>query len=114
LFYLPEAHTDFIFSVIGEELGLVGVMFVISLFAVFCYRGLRIALNAPDLFGRYIALGCTALISLQAILNMAVVMGLLPTKGLALPFISYGGSSLVVSLLVVGLLLNVSSYRSAD
>ncbi len=111
LFYLPEAHTDFIFSVIGEELGLIGIMFVIALFAFFCYRGLRIALAAPDLFGRYLAVGCTLLIGLEAVLNMGVVMGLLPTKGLALPFISYGGSSLVISLVAVGILLNVSTYR---
>lgn len=111
LFYLPEAHTDFIFSVVGEELGLVGIIFVTALFAFFCYRGLRIALLAPDLFGRYLAAGCTLLIGLEAVLNMGVVMGLLPTKGLALPFISYGGSSLAVSLLAVGILLNVSTYR---
>lgn len=114
LFYLPEAHTDFIFSVFGEELGLIGVIFVIILFALFCYRGLRIALNAPDLFGRYLATGCTLLICLSAIFNMGVVMGLLPTKGMTLPFISYGGSSLTVLLMVVGILLNVSSYRSVD
>lgn len=111
LFYLPEAHTDFIFSVLGEELGLIGVLAVIGLFGFFCYRGLRIALNAPDSFGRYLAVGCTLLISLGAVLNMGVVMGVLPTKGLPLPFISYGGSSLTVSLLAVGILLNISSYR---
>lgn len=114
LFYLPEAHTDFIFSVVGEELGLVGVLFVIGLFGFFCYRGLRIALRAPDAFGRYLAIGCTVLISLEAVLNMGVVLGMLPTKGLPLPFISYGGSSLTVSLLAVGLLLNVSSYRRLE
>ncbi len=114
LFYLPEAHTDFIFSVVGEELGLIGGLVVIGFFAFFCYRGLRIALSAPDLFGRYLAIGCTMLIGLEAILNMGVVMGLLPTKGLTLPFISYGGSSLVTSLIAVGVLLNVSTYRSVD
>jgi cell division protein FtsW len=114
LFYLPEAHTDFIFSVLGEELGLVGVMAVIGLFGFFCYRGFRIALQAPDAFGRYLAVGCTLLIVLEAVLNMGVVMGLLPTKGLPLPFISYGGSSLTVSLLAVGILLNVSSYRKVE
>lgn len=114
LFYLPEAHTDFIFSVLGEELGLVGVIFVITLFALFCYRGLRIALHAPDLFGRYLATGLTLLICLSAMFNMAIVMGLLPTKGMTLPFISYGGSSLTVFLIVVGILLNISSYRSVD
>ncbi len=114
LFYLPEAHTDFIFSVIGEELGLVGILLVIALFCFLCYRGLRIALRAPDMFGRYLALGCTLLIGLEAALNMGVVMGILPTKGLALPFISYGGSSLVVSLVAVGILLNVSTYRRVE
>lgn len=114
LFYLPEAHTDFIFSVIGEELGLVGAIFTISLFCFLCYRGLKIALEAPDLFGRYLALGCTLLIGLAAMLNMGVVMGMLPTKGLALPFISYGGTSLVVSLLAVGILLNVSTYKQVQ
>lgn len=114
LFYLPEAHTDFIFSVLGEELGLLGVLAVIGLFGFFCYRGLKIALHAPDAFGRYLAVGCTFLISLEAVLNMGVVMGILPTKGLPLPFISYGGSSLTISLLTVGILLNVSSYNSVQ
>jgi len=111
LFYLPEAHTDFIFSVIGEELGILGISVVIALFCFFCYRGLKISLNAPDLFGRYIAVGCTLLIGMEALLNMGVVMGLLPTKGLTLPFVSYGGSSLVVSLAAVGILLNISTYK---
>jgi len=114
LFYLPEAHTDFILSVVGEELGLAGVMLVIVLFGFFCYRSLRIALEAPDLFGRYLGVGCTLLIGLEAILNMGVVTGLLPTKGLTLPFISYGGSSLVMSLLAVGILLNISTYRRVE
>lgn len=111
LFYLPEAHTDFIFSVIGEELGILGISVVIGFFCFFCYRGLKISLNAPDLFGRYIAVGCTLLIGMEALLNMGVVMGLLPTKGLTLPFVSYGGSSLVVSLAAVGILLNISTYK---
>jgi len=114
LFYLPEAHTDFIFSVLGEELGLVGVIFVIGLFALFCYRGLSIALHAPDLYGRYVAIGFTLLICMSAVFNIGVVMGVLPTKGMTLPFISYGGSSLVVSLFIVGILLNVSSYQRVD
>ncbi|MBX7148859.1 putative lipid II flippase FtsW [bacterium] len=109
LFYLPEAHTDFIFSVIGEELGLLGVLLVITLFTVFIFRGLLITLKTKDLFGMYLAFGITALIGVQAFFNMAVVMGLLPTKGLALPFISYGGSSLMVSLMAVGILLNIST-----
>ncbi|MFH1874277.1 MAG: putative lipid II flippase FtsW [Pseudomonadota bacterium] len=114
LFYLPEAHTDFIFSVIGEEMGLIGVIAVIVLFALFCYRGLHIALQAPDMFGRYLATGGTLLICLSAVFNMGVVMGLLPTKGMVLPFISYGGSSLVVLLVVVGILLNISSYKRVE
>ena len=114
LFYLPEAHTDFIFSVVGEELGLMGVAFVIALFSFFCYRGFKIALKAPDLFGRYLGVGCTLLIGLEALFNMGVVMGLLPTKGLTLPFISYGGSSLIISLFAVGVLLNISTYKRVD
>lgn len=111
LFYLPAAHTDFIFSVLGEELGLIGVMVVISAFAFLVWRGLRAAILAPDHFGRYLAFGITILIGIQAILNFCVAMGLLPTKGLVLPFISYGGSALVAMLMAVGILLNVSSYR---
>ena len=114
LFYLPDAHTDFIFSVVGEELGLLGVFFIMGLFLFFCYRGFRISLQAPDLFGRYIALGITGLIGIQALLNMGVVMGLLPTKGLVLPFLSYGGSSVVMFLIAVGILLNISSYRRSE
>ncbi len=111
LFYLPEAHTDFIFAVIGEELGFIGVACVIGLFAFFCYRGFRIALRTEDLFGRYLAFGITTLIGLQTVCNMGVVMGLLPTKGLVLPFVSYGGSSLVATLFAVGVLLNVSTHK---
>jgi len=107
LFYLPEAHTDFIFSVIGEELGLIGVGAVILLYAVFFISGLRVALRAKDLFGTYLALGLTLMITLQAMINMAVVMGILPSKGLPLPLISYGGTSLIVSLAAVGIILNV-------
>lgn len=114
LFYLPEAHTDFIFSVIGEELGLVGVIAVVSLYCLICYRGLKVAVEAPDLFGKYVAVGCTILLGLEAIMNMCVVMGLLPTKGLTLPFVSYGGSSLVMSLVAVGMLLNISTYKRVD
>jgi cell division protein FtsW len=109
LFFLPEAHTDFIFSVVGEEAGFIGVLTIAVLFLVLVWLGLRIAWMAPDEFGRYLAFGLTLLLGLEAFTNMAVVMSLLPTKGLALPFLSYGGSSLVISLLAVGILLNISS-----
>lgn len=107
LFYLPEAHTDFILSVIGEELGLVGVGLVIAFYIVFLVSGIKITLKAKDLFGAYLALGLTVMVSMQAAVNMAVVMGLLPPKGLTLPFISYGGSSLVINMIAVGILLNI-------
>jgi cell division protein FtsW len=109
LFYLPEAHTDFIFSVIGEELGLLGVTVVIGLFVFLTWRGFRACFRAADLFGSYLALGVTLLIAVQALLNMGVVMGLLPTKGATLPFVSYGGTSLMINLMAVGILLNISS-----
>ena len=109
LFYLPEAHTDFILSVIGEELGFVGVVIIIGMFFLLVQRAMRIAVAAPDTFGRFLALGIAVLFGIQASVNMGVVTGLLPTKGLALPFISYGGSSLVISLFAVGILLNISS-----
>ncbi|MGD9124016.1 MAG: putative lipid II flippase FtsW [Desulfarculaceae bacterium] len=112
LFYLPEPHTDFIFSVLGEELGLWGVYLVLILFFVLIWRGLRTALDARDLFGTYLALGATLIIGLQAFVNAAVVMGLAPTKGLTLPFISYGGSSLVTNFACVGLLLSVASHQA--
>ena len=109
LFYLPEAHTDFILAVIGEELGYVGVLVVVGLFAVLVERSVGIALNARDSFGRSVALGISVLLGVEASINMGVVTGLLPTKGLALPFVSYGGSSLLVTLFAVGILLNISS-----
>lgn len=109
LFYLPEAHTDFIFSVIGEELGLIGVLVVAALFLMLVLCGIRIALQCQEPFGRNLAFGLSFLIGLEAFVNLAVCMGLLPTKGLALPFISYGGTSLVVSLVAVGILLNISN-----
>ena len=108
-FFLPEVHTDFIFSVIGEELGLLGVTMVIGLFVFLILRGFRACFRAPDLFGSYLALGLTLLIAVQALLNMGVVMGLLPTKGATLPFVSYGGTSLMINLMAVGILLNISS-----
>lgn len=109
LFYLPEAHTDFIFSVIGEELGLFGTLSVLSLFLIWLYRVFRISWKQSDLFASYLSLGIGLMIGFQALFNMAVVMGLVPTKGLPLPFVSYGGSSLVISLFCVGVLLNISS-----
>ena len=108
LFFLPQAHTDFIFSIIGEELGFIGVLLVIIGFVVLLVRSLRVSLRAPDLFGCYLVFGCVVLIALQAGMNMAVAVGLFPTKGLTLPFISYGGTSLITSLTAVGVILNVS------
>ena len=110
LFFLPEAHTDFIFSVIGEELGFIGVIVIAAMFMLLILRGLRTALNAPDEFSCYLAFGITLLIGMQAFVNMAVVLGMVPTKGLALPFLSYGGTSLVTTLAAIGLLLNVSRH----
>lgn len=112
LFYLPEPHTDFIFSIIGEELGFIGVILLIILFLFLAYCGIRICLRAPDLFGTYLALGITSLVILHAVINLGVVMGLLPTKGSTLPFISYGGTSLLVNFIGVGILLNISSQLS--
>lgn len=108
LFFLPEAHTDFIFSIIGEELGFIGALLVIVAFVFFLTRGLRVAMKTTDLFGCYLVFGFTTLIALQAGVNMAVAVGLLPIKGLTLPFISYGGTSLVSSLAAIGVVLNVS------
>jgi len=111
LFYLPEAHTDFIFSIIGEELGLLGTLSVIALFVIFIWLGFRIAYSARDLFGQFLAFGLVTMLALQAIINMAAVTGLMPTKGLPLPFISYGGTSLVYSMASVGILLNIAKHR---
>ena len=108
LFYLPDAHTDFIFAVLGEELGLVGCLSFLVLFLIFLVIGVRIALRAPDRFGMLLAAGLTFLTGFQMILNVGIVMGLLPTKGMALPFISYGGSALLVNLMVVGLLISIA------
>jgi cell division protein FtsW len=112
LFYLPEAHTDFVFSVLGEELGLVGVLAVIGLYVAFVLRGFKVARGAADLFGCLLGLGITSWLGLQTGINIAVVTGLLPTKGLVLPFLSYGGTSLMVAMMAVGILLNISSARS--
>jgi cell division protein FtsW len=112
LFYLPEAHTDFIFAVVGEELGLIGTCALLCLFSIFFWRGLRTSMRAPDPFGFYLALGITTMVCVQAFINMSMVLGLLPTKGIPLPFLSYGGSSFVVMLAAVGILLNVSQQSS--
>lgn len=106
--YLPEAHTDFILPIIGEELGLAATLLVLILFMIIFICGMRIAARASDDFGRFTALGCTLMITFQAMINLAVVTGCMPTKGLALPFISYGGSSLLVSAAMIGLLINVA------
>jgi cell division protein FtsW len=113
LFYLPEAHTDFIYAVICEELGFIGAAFVIALFGVYGWRGVRAAFNAPDGFGRMLALGVTAMVLFQSLINFAVVLGLMPTKGIPLPFVSYGGSSLLVMLLATGVLLNISQQSTS-
>jgi cell division protein FtsW len=108
LFYLPEPHTDFIFAVTAEEFGLLGSLAVVVLFGVFCYRGIRTALLSRDSFGRYLATGITSMVVIQALFNISVVIALLPTKGIPLPFISYGGSSLFMTLAAVGVLLNIT------
>ncbi len=113
LYFLPEAHTDFVLALVGEELGLIGTATVTLLFAFFVWRGVQIAARARVPFGRYLGMGITLLIGGQALVNAAVVTGLLPTKGLTLPFVSYGGSSLVVSLIGVGILLSISRDRHA-
>jgi cell division protein FtsW len=112
LFYLPEAHTDFIFAVVGEELGMIGTCALLCLFTIFFWRGLRTSMRAPDPFGFYLALGITTMVCVQAFINMSMVLSLLPTKGIPLPFLSYGGSSFVVMLAAVGILLNVSQQSS--
>jgi cell division protein FtsW len=109
LFYLPDAHTDFILSIFSEEMGFLGFLLVLALFTLLVVRGLRLSLKAPDTFGSYLALGLTLVIGLPAAINMGVVSGILPTKGLSLPFLSYGGSSLIASMMAVGILLNISS-----
>jgi cell division protein FtsW len=108
LFYLPEPHTDFIFAVTAEELGLLGAMFVVTLFAIFLWRGMRVSWRTEDTFGRYLAVGITSMVVLQAFINISVVLGMMPTKGIPLPLVSYGGSSLFVTLACVGVLLNIT------
>jgi cell division protein FtsW len=114
LFYLPEAHTDMIFAIVGEELGLVGATLVVGAYAVFAYAGMRIALTAKDPFGKRLAAGLTALVCGQAVINLCAVMGLAPLTGIPLPFVSYGGSSLVLALASVGILLNIASNHGVE
>jgi cell division protein FtsW len=108
LLYLPEPHTDFILAILAEEAGFIGVSVLLILFALIIFRGIKIALRAPELFGAYLAMGISCMIAVQVVVNMGVVMALLPTKGLTLPFISYGGSSLVVNFISIGILMNIS------
>ena len=108
LFYLPEPHTDFIYAVTAEEFGLLGSVFVAALFAVFLWRGLLTAVKTDDVFGRYVAIGITSMVVLQACINISVVLGMMPTKGIPLPLISYGGSSLFITLACIGVLLNIT------
>ena len=110
LYFLPYPHSDFIYAIVAEELGMLGAMSVLVLFGVFLWRGIRAGFRAPDAFGRFLAWGITTAVVLQALINISVVVALLPTKGIPLPFISYGGSSLVVTLAACGLLLNVSQH----
>ncbi len=113
LFYLPEPHTDFIFASIGEEWGLLGSLVIVLLFAAFCYRGIRAAMLAREPFARYLATGITSMIVIQALFNISVVLAILPTKGIPLPFISYGGTSLFVTLAAVGVLLNITQQTDS-
>lgn len=113
LFYLPEPHTDFIFSVVGEELGLIGILMILGLYFLILWRGISIARNAEDTFGSFMAMGLTATIGIQVCVNMGVTLGLLPAKGLTLPFLSYGGTSLLINMASIGILMNIaaSKYR---
>lgn len=110
-FFLPEPQTDFIFSIISEELGFLGCLIIVSLFAVICYTGLKISRNCEDLFGKYLAFGIIFQIIFQACLNLMVVTGLIPVTGVTLPFLSYGGSSLLITLISIGIVLNISRYQ---
>lgn len=114
LFYLPEPHNDFIYSVIGEELGLIGTSLVLACFCVIAWRGLRAAVRAPDRFGAFLAIGLTTMVVFQAFFNISVVLGLLPPKGIPLPFVSAGGSSLLINLVGMGILLNVTQHVSSS
>ena len=106
--YMPEPHNDFIFSIIGEEVGLIGCLFIILLFIYFIWKGINVSIKAPDVYGKLLAMGITSIIAIQAIINIAVVTGSMPVTGVPLPFISYGGTSLVINLMAMGILLNIS------
>jgi cell division protein FtsW len=106
--YMPEPHNDFIFSIIGEELGLIGCLFIIALFVFFVWRGIKVAMKAKDTYGTLLAIGITSIIAVQAIINIAVVTGSMPVTGVPMPFISYGGTSLVINMMAMGILLNIS------
>jgi cell division protein FtsW len=114
LFYLPEPHTDFIYAVIAEEFGLLGSTIVMACFVVIAWRGFKIATHAPDRFGAFLAIGLTTMIVAQALFNISVVLGLVPTKGIPLPLVSAGGSSLLISLLGMGILMNVSQHTAPE
>ena len=114
LFYLPEPHNDFIYAVVSEELGMIGATVVLGCFCVIAWRGLRTAMRAPDRFGAFLALGLTTMVVFQAFFNISVVLGLAPTKGIPLPLVSYGGSSLLITLIGMGILLNVSQHASTS
>jgi cell division protein FtsW len=114
LFYLPEPHTDFIYAVIAEETGFIGATLVVACFGVIAWRGLRTAMRAPDSFGAFLALGITMMLVMQALFNISVVLGLVPTKGIPLPLVSNGGSSMLINLLAVGVLLNISQHAHVE
>ena len=114
LFFLPEPHNDFIYSVIAEELGLIGATLILACFCVIAWRGMRTAVRAPDRFGAFLAIGLTTMVAFQALFNISVVLGIVPPKGIPLPFVSYGGSSLLINLIGMGMLLNVSQHASTS
>jgi cell division protein FtsW len=114
LMYLPEAHTDFIFPIVGEELGFIGAAAVIALFMYIFFKGIKISKNAPDVFSEYLALGITFLIVFQALINLSVATGVFPAKGLPLPFISFGGTSLIINMAAAGILVNLSQYKKVS
>jgi cell division protein FtsW len=113
LYYIPEAHTDFIYAIIGEELGLIGCTAVLLCFVVIAWRGYRASLLAPDRFGSLLALGLTSMVAVQALVNVSVILRMLPNKGIPLPFVSNGGSSLVVNMIAMGVLLNISQQAAS-